>query len=150
VRAIRASAAGVVAMASVAAVAQQPELVPGRGLLPKPYQRPARTAGTSPRSFTRDPSGALSRIVFTTSEDPNFNILIRDFIFPPDRQPHTIAFPSAAFLHFFGEPSEVKISGQPLTLHAGDRRAVAADNQVEVTNSGERSFLVRALIVEAK
>lgn len=149
-RGLLASAASVVAMASVAAVAQQPELAPGRGLLPKPYQTPARTAGTSTRSFTRDPSGALSRIVFATSEDPNFNILIRDFIFPPDREPHAIAFPSAAFLHFFGEPSEVKISGRPLALHAGDRAAVAAGNQIEVTNSGERSFVVRALIVEAK
>jgi hypothetical protein len=149
-RAILASAASLVAMASVASFAQQPELAPGRGLLAKPYQTPARPAGPSARSFTRDPSGALSRTVFTTSEDQNFDILIRDFNFPPDRQPHTITFPSAAFLHFFGEPSEVKISGQRLTLHAGDRTAVAADNQIEVTNSGERSFVVRALIVEAK
>jgi hypothetical protein len=149
-RAILASAASLVAMASVAVFAQQPELTPGRGLLPKPYQTPPRPAATSSHSFTRDPSGAFSRTVFTTTEDPNFNILIRDFSFPPDHQPHTINFPTAAFLHFFGEPSEVKISGQPLTLHAGDRTAVAANNQLEVTNSGERSFVVRALIVEAK
>jgi hypothetical protein len=139
------------ATATLAALAQQPNLAPGRELLPQPYEAPTKLEGRPPpHPLARDPSGALSRTIFETDDDPNFKILIQDFSFPPDRHPHVITFPSGVFLHFFGEPIEIKIAGQPLGLRAGERTAAAADTQIEVVNSGKRAIVVRALMVKAK
>ena len=92
-------AAGIACLALATAFAQEPKLaLEGRGLLPRP---PAATPeGPTPtHSFWRDPSGGLSRIIFETDENPDFRLIIRDFSFPPDKQPHTIALPFAAFFH---------------------------------------------------
>jgi hypothetical protein len=143
--------ASLAAMSSLVALAQGTKVEPGRGLLPKPDERPAKLEGVpTPYSFKPDPSGGLSRTILETDEDPNFKIIVRDFMIPPDKVPHTVTFSSALFLHFFGEPDSVKVSGQPFTLHAGERTAIAANAPVEVVNKGERSIVVRALIVEAK
>jgi hypothetical protein len=135
---------------SIAAFAQQTVIEPGRGLLPRPYATPKKLEGHPAHPYTRDPSGVLARTIFETSDDPNFNIIIKDFTFLPDRQSHTISFPSGVFLHFFDELDYVKIAGLPITFHAGQRTAVAASTPIEVVNSGERIVTVRALIVEAK
>jgi hypothetical protein len=86
---------GVAAIAGIAASvgiapAQEPKLAPeGRGLLPKPTA--ATPEGPTPAySFWRDPSGEfLSRTIFETDENPDFKLVIRDFAFPPDKQPHS-------------------------------------------------------------
>ena len=108
-------AAGVAAVASSAAFAQEPKLAPeGRGLLPRP---PASTPeAPDPHRFSVGPSGVLSRTVFETDEDPNFRLIIRDFSFPPDKQPHTITLPSAAFLHVLSGKGEITIAKQRVEL----------------------------------
>ena len=137
---------------AIQAWAQEPQLAPeGRGLLPNPTEIPATLGGTPPpHPFEPDPSGGFSRTVFETDEDPNFKLVIRDFIFPPDKQPHTLTLPSAAFLHFLGEPGEISIAQQRSALTAVARTAVPAGAPIELVNNGEYPVVVRILILEAK
>src|SRR5215469_11992641 len=134
------------------ACAQEMRLAPeGRGLLPKPAEMPATLQGVPPpHPFTPDQSGGLSRTVFETDEDPNFKIVIRDFSFPPDKQPHSVTLPSAALLHLLDEPGEISIAKRRLVLTAGARTVVPAGAPIEVMNRSERAIVVRAFIVEAK
>jgi hypothetical protein len=145
-------AAVIVGVASTVASAQELQLAPeGRGLLPEPAEMPTTLVGTSTlQPFEGDSSGVVSRTIFETSADPDFKITIRDFAVPPDGQPHTITLPSGAYLHFFGEPGGVTIANNPTAIHMGMRIALAAGAPVEVTNNGERSLVIRALIVEGK
>jgi quercetin dioxygenase-like cupin family protein len=142
----------VAAMASVAAFAQQPKLAPeGRGLLPKPAEMPATLDGTPPsHPFVSDPSGGFSRAIFETDDHPDFKLVIRDFAFPPDRQPHTVTFPSGAFIQILSGKAEVSIAEQRLTLSPVAGTAVPAGAPIEVVNNGEHAVVVRVLIVEAK
>ncbi len=135
-----------------AASAQEPQLAPeGRGLLPKPAELPATLGGTPPpHPFMPDPSGGFSRTIFETDENPDFRIMIRDFSFPPDKQPHTVTFPSAAFAHLLSGTGEISIAKKRLELAPGARTTVPAGAPIEVVNSGEHAVVVRALIVEAK
>lgn len=132
--------------------AQEPQLArEGCGLLPKPAEMPATLGGTAPpHPFVRDPSGGFSRTIFETDEDPNFKLVIRDFSFPPDKQPHIVTLPSAAFLEFLSGPGEFSIANERLGLPTRSRTAVPASAPIEVVNSGEYPVVVRALIVEAK
>jgi hypothetical protein len=100
--------------------------------------------------FVSEPWGGFSRTLFEADEDPNFKLVIRDFSFPPDRQPHTITLPSAAFLHILGEQAEISIAKQQLALTPAARTVVPAGAPIEVVNNGEFALVVRALIVEAK
>jgi quercetin dioxygenase-like cupin family protein len=142
-------AAGAAAVASSAAFAQQPALAPeGRGLLPRP---PASTPeAPDPHRFSVNPSGVLSRTVFETDEDPNFRLIIRDFSFPPDKQPHTVTLPSAAFLHVLSGKGEISVAKQRVELTPLARTRVPAGAAIEVVNSGESPVILRGLIVEAK
>jgi hypothetical protein len=143
--------ASLAAIASIAAFAQEPQLAPkGRGLLPKPTELPQTLGGLRPpHLFKPDPSGVFSRTIFETDEDPNFKLIIRDFSFPPDKQPRAINLPSAAFIQLLSGPDEVSIAKQRMALGAA-RTAVPASEPIEVTNSGEQPVVVRALILEAK
>jgi hypothetical protein len=143
-------AAGVAAVASSAAFAQEPKLAPeGRGLLPRP---PAATPeAPDAHRFSVGPSGVLSRTVFETDEDPNFRLIIRDFSFPPDKQPHTIALPSAAVLHLLSGKAEISVAKQRMGLtNLARTPPVPAGAPIEVVNSGESPVILRGLIVEAK
>jgi hypothetical protein len=143
-------AAGAAAVASSAAFAQELKLAPeGRGLLPRP---PAATPeAPDAHRFSVGPSGVLSRTVFETDEDPNFRLIIRDFSFPPDKQPHTIALPSAAVLHLLSGKAEISVAKQRLGLTPLARTPpVPAGAPIEVVNSGESPVILRGLIVEAK
>jgi hypothetical protein len=140
---------GIIAGGGVA-WAQEPQLArEGRGLLPKPTA--ATPEGPTPaNSFWLDPSGGFSRAIFETDENPDFKLTIRDFAFPPDKQPHTVALRSAAFLHLLSGLGEISIAKQRLALTAVARTSVPAGAPIEVVNSGEYPVVVRALIVEAK
>jgi len=100
--------------------------------------------------FSVDPSGGLSRTIFETDEDPNFRLIFRDFSFLPDKQPHTIALPSAAFLHVLSGKGEVSIAKQRTEVSGLARTPVPAGAPIEVVNSGESPVVLRGLIVEAK
>src|SRR5262249_8765437 len=132
--------AGLVALLSISAFAQQPQLAPeGRGLLPKPVEMPARLEGMRPpHAFEPDPSGGFSRIVFSTDEHPDFKLVIRDFSFPPDRKAHTITLPSSGVLHLLSGSGEVSIAKQPLTPAPAARAAVPFGAPIDVVNSGEQ------------
>lgn len=145
-------ATSLASMTSIAAFAQESKLAPeGRGLLPKPAEMPATLQGTTqPYPFQPDPSGGFSRTIFETDEDPNFKLVIREFSFPPDRQPHTITLPSAAFVHFLGEPGEISVAKKRLALTPAAGTGVPAGAPIDVVNNGEQHVVVRALIVELK
>jgi hypothetical protein len=145
-------ATSLAAMVSIAAFAQELQLAPeGRGLLPKAAEIPAALRGTPPpHAFEPDPSGGFSRTIFETDEHPNFKIVIRDFTFPPDRQPHTVTLPSTAFLHLLSGHGEIGIAKQRLALTPLARTAVPFGAPIDVVNSGEQHVVVRALILEAK
>jgi hypothetical protein len=132
------------------AFAQEPKLAAeGRGLLPRP---PAATP-EGPRAahpFYVDPSGALSRTIFETDEDPNFRLIIRDFIFLPNKHPDTVTLPSGAFLHILSGKGEVSIGKKPMALTLPARTPVSPGAPIEVGNSDEYPVEVQALIVEAK
>ena len=109
---------------------------------------PAALRGTpQPHPFVTD---GFSRTVFETDGDPNFKIVIRDFSFLPDKQPHTVTLPSAAFVHLLSGPREIRVAKKPLELALGARTAVPAGTAIEVVNNGEYPVVVRALIVESK
>jgi hypothetical protein len=126
-------AAGVAAVASSAAFAQEPKLVPeGRGLLPRPPATMPEAPGA--HQFSVGPSGVLSRTVFETDEDPNFRLLFQDFSFPPDKQPHALTLPSAAVLHLLSGKAELSVAKQrvefsPLAEDAGHTRQRAHRNR---------------------
>jgi hypothetical protein len=148
---------GVAAVVGIAAGvgiarAQEPQLArEGRGLLPPPAEMPATLGGAPPeRTFWRDPSGGFSRTIFETDENPDFKLIIRDFAFPPDKQPHTVTLRSAAFLHLLSGLGEISIAKQRLALTHVARTSVPAGAPIEVVNNGEYPVVVRALIVEAK
>jgi quercetin dioxygenase-like cupin family protein len=143
-------AVGVATIASSATFAQQQKLAPeGRGLLPRP---PAATReAPNAQRFSVGPSGVLSRTVFETDEDPNFTLSFRDFSIPPDKQPHAITLPSAAFLHVLSGKGEISVAKQRVELTALARTpALPAHAPIEVTNSGDYPMVLRGLIVEAK
>jgi hypothetical protein len=142
-----AAAVGIAAWGGVAC-AQDKQVAPeGLGQRSTPAQMPA----TPPEHpFVSEPWGGFSRTLFEADEDPNFKLVIRDFSFPPDRQPHTITLPSAAFLHILGEQAEISIAKQQLALTPAARTVVPAGAPIEVVNNGEFALVVRALIVEAK
>jgi quercetin dioxygenase-like cupin family protein len=100
--------------------------------------------------FSPDPSGGFSRTIFETDENPDFRLVIRDFAFPPDKQPHTVTLRSAAFLHLLSGPGEISIAKQRMALTPAARTSVPAGAPIEVVNNGEYPVVVRALIVEAK
>jgi hypothetical protein len=145
-----ATSAILAASLSTAAFAQEPKLAPeGRGLLPRP---PAATReAPAVRRFSVDPSGGLSRTIFETDEDPNFRIVIRDFSFLPDKQPHALTLPSAAVLQLLSGNAEISVAKQRMELtNLARTPPVPAGAPIEVVTSGEYPVVVRALIVEAK
>jgi quercetin dioxygenase-like cupin family protein len=134
------------------ACAQSPNLAPeGRGLLAQPAEAPTELGGVPPpHVFARDASGVFSRDLFQTSEDPGFNIVIRDYSFPPDKQKHQIALPSGAFAHLISGPGDVTIANNRKDLRLAPRISVPANAPIEITNNGEEPTVVRMLIVEPK
>jgi quercetin dioxygenase-like cupin family protein len=142
---------GIIAGVGVA-WAQEPQLArEDRGLLPAPAKMPAALGGNPPTHlFVSDPSGGYSRTIFETNENPDFKLTIRDFAFPPDKQPHTVTPRSAAFLHLLSGLGEISIAKQRLALTPVARTSVPAGAPIEVVNNGEYPVVVRALIVEAK
>ena len=151
-RLLFALATSVATIASITAVAQEPQLAPeGQGLVPKAAEIPAALLGPPPpHAFEPDPSGGFSRTIFETDGDPNFKLVIRDFSFPPDRQAHTLILPSTAFLHLLSGPGEISVAKQRLSLTPVARMAVPAGAPIDVLNSGEQHIVVRALILEPK
>jgi quercetin dioxygenase-like cupin family protein len=142
--------ASLAAMVSIAAFAEEPKLAPeGRGLLPRPPAA-AREGPTAAHPFYRDPSGEFSRTIFETDEGPDFRVIIRDFSFPPDKEPHTVTLPSGAFLHILSGKGEISVGKQPMALTPLARTPVSAGAPIQVVNNGEYPLVVRALIVEAK
>ena len=143
-------AAALAGVALTTAFAQEPKLAPeGRGLLPRPTERTPE-GPTPAHLFSPDPSGGFSRTIFETDENPDFRLVIRDFAFPPDKQPHTVTLRSAAFLHLLSGPGEISIAKQRMALTPAARTSVPAGAPIEVVNNGEYPVVVRALIVEAK
>jgi len=147
-------AAGLAAVLSVSAFAQGPQPEPplapeGHGLLPRPSAATPGAPG-SEHQFQPDPSGGFSRTVFETDENPDFKLVIRDFSFPPDKQPHVVTLGSAAVLHLLSGPGEISIAKQRLALTPAARTPVPAGAPIEVVNNGDHAVVVRALIVEAK
>jgi quercetin dioxygenase-like cupin family protein len=143
-------AAGVAALVSSTAFAQQEKLAPeGRGLLPRP---PAATReAPDAHRFSVGPSGVLSRTVFETDEDPNFRLIFQDFSFPPDKQPRAVTLPSAAFLHVLSGKGEISVAKQRVELTPLARTpAIPANAPIEVVNSGDYPMVLRGLVVEAK
>jgi hypothetical protein len=142
-------AAGVAAVASSAAFAQEPKLAPqGRGLLPPP---PVSTPeAPNAHRFSVGPSGVLSRTVFETDEDPNFRLIFQDLSFPPDKQPRTVTLPSAAFLHVLSGKGDISVAKQRVELTPLARTPAPAGAPIEVVTSGDYPVVVRVLIVEAK
>lgn len=143
--------AGIAFVASSATFAQERALAPeGRGLLPRP---PATIpeAPTDALQFSADPLGGLSRTVFETDDDPNFRLIIRDFSFPPDNQPHTVPVPSAIFLRVLSGKGEIRVAKQRVELTPlGRTPAIPNGAPVEVVNSGDYPMVLTGLIVEAK
>jgi|SRR4029453_14464972 hypothetical protein len=130
----------------------------GSGLLPKPAKMPSTFGGVPPaHPFRPDPSGGCSRTIFATDEDADFKAVIRDFSFPLDGRPHSIAFPSAAVVHRLSGFGAVSVSNQQLLVTPRARIAVPTGAPIKptgapikVTNSGDEPVVIRALIVEAK
>lgn len=145
-------AASFAAAISIAAVAQEPQSAPeGRNLLLKPAGAPSTRQHVPPgHTFVPDPSGGFSRIIFETEENPDFKITIRDFAFPPDRQPHSVSIPSHAFIHLLSGEGEISVSKKRLELMPGARLAVYAGAQLEVIAGGNSLVVVRAFVVEVK
>ena len=102
------------------------------------------------RSFLPDPSGGFSRTVFETDVSPDFKITIRDFAFPPDRQPRAVSLPSSAFVHLLSGGAAISIARKPVELPPGARSPVPAGAPIEVMNNSENPVVIKALVIEAK
>jgi hypothetical protein len=141
-----------IAMSTGTACAQNPKLAPeGRGELAQPAEAPAKLGGVSPSHvFAPDASGAFSRTIFVTSEDPDFTITIRDYSFPPDKQKHTIVLPSGAFAYWISGSGDMTVAKNRMDLSSIARASLPANAPIEVTNNGEEPIVVRMLIVEVK
>ena len=139
-------------MSCLAAAAQTTDLAPeGRGLLAQPTETVRDLGGVPPpHVFAPDPSGAFSRTIFETDEDPDFRIIVREYSFPPDKQKHTVILSSGAFARLVSGPGEMTIANNRLDLSSIARASLAANTPIEVTNNGEQPIVVRVLIMEAK
>jgi quercetin dioxygenase-like cupin family protein len=123
----------------------------GRGFLPHSAEVRPEGGGVPPSHVLEpDASGGISRTIFSTDEDPNFNITIREYSFPPDQQTHTVTLPSAAFIHLLSGSGKISVAKRPLDVSSAARSAVPADVPIDVATDGDDPLVVRALIVEAK
>ena len=130
--------------------AEEQQLAPeGRGLLPKTTGTTPQEQSNLPHVFRADPSGSLSRTIFETDEDPNFRLIIREFSFPPDRQPYSLTLPFGALVHLPIGTAEISVGKKRLETPEA-RTAVPAGVPIEIFNYGEYPVVLRAIIVEAK
>jgi hypothetical protein len=100
--------------------------------------------------FVSDASGALSRTIFETQDDPDFNITIRDFSFPPDGRPHVVTLRSGASLSLLSGSGEIAVDDKPQSFADDSKVAVAANASIKVVNTSGQPVVLRATIVEAK
>jgi hypothetical protein len=125
----------------------------GRGLLPEPSAAAddATLGGVPPaHPFVSDPSGGFSRVLFQSSDDANFNVTIRDYSFPPDKQARSVTLPAGGLLQLFSDVAAVSIAKQPVEAAAAAMVAVPAGAPVEVTNGGDSAAVIRVYLFEAK
>ena len=114
-----AAAALIVPLACLSARAQDGPLADqGRGLPPA-------------HPFVSDPSGGFSRVLFQSSDDPNFNVTIRDYSFPPDKQARSVTLPAGALLQLLSDAPAVSVAKQPVEAAAAAIVAVPAGAPVE-------------------
>lgn len=144
--------AGCLAAMALPASAQDDQLAAqGHGLLPEPTVAADATLGgiPPPHPFVSDPSGGYSSVLFQSTEDPNFNVTIRDYSFPPDQQAHTLTLPTGALLQTRSDTGEISIAKERVPA-ATARIAVPAGAPVEVTASGDTAAVVRVYSFETK
>jgi hypothetical protein len=142
----------VVTGACLPALAQDgPLAAEGHGLLPEPSAAADATLGgvASVHPFVSDPSGGFSRVLFQSSDDANFNVTIKDYSFPPDRQARRITLPGGALLQLRDDVAAVTVAQQRVEAVAA-RVAAPAGAPVEVTNGGDTAAVIRVLLFEAK
>jgi hypothetical protein len=130
---------------------QERPLAPeARGLLPE-EQSVGPVPFVTPNAFVADPaSGGTSRIVFQSDANPDFNIVIRDFSFPPDDQSHALSLPLGGLLEIISGQGDIAIGDNRTTLDAAIRVETPRGAPVSVVNTGHQPVVVRALILEAK
>lgn len=135
-----------------AAFAQNAPLAPrGVGLIPAPPQAPTSLAGAPPaHPFIASPSGEFSRVIFQTSEGPNFNIVIRDYFFPPSPQMYRVTLAKGGLLHLLSGQGDVRIANEPMPAKTSTRTIVPLAAPLTVTNRGEVPVVVRVLTLEPK
>jgi mannose-6-phosphate isomerase-like protein (cupin superfamily) len=100
--------------------------------------------------FLSDASGAFSRTIFETHDDPDFNITIRDFSFPPDGRPHVVTLRSSAVLSLLSGFGDIVVDDKPQSFTNDSRVTVPANASVQVVDTSEQPVVLRATIVEAK
>jgi hypothetical protein len=140
-------------MACFPASAQDgPLATEGHGLLPEPSAAADATlGGVAPaHPFVSDPSGGFSRVLFQSSDDANFNVTIRDYSFPPDKQARSVTLPAGALLQLRNDVAAVTVAKQRVEAAAAARVAVPAGAPIEVTNGGDSAAVIRVFLFEAK
>lgn len=132
--------------------AQGTELAPrGVGLIPPPAETAAPLAGAPPaHPFIRNPSGEFSRIIFATDEGPNFNIVIRDYFFPPNPQTYNVMLLYGGLLRLLSGHADVRINNEPMPAKTSTRAVVPIAAALSVTNYGEIPVVLSVLTLEAK
>jgi hypothetical protein len=123
----------------------------GQGLLPEPPQAPATLEGAPPaHPFEPDAAGTLSRTLFSSDEDPNFKIVVRDISIPPDQQTHTLNLPTAALVQLRGAGAEIRIRQQRIEPVGAPRMTATAPTAMDVVNTGQANTVIRTYGIEVK
>lgn len=123
----------------------------GRGVLSPPATVPERLSETASQdAFVANTSGLYSRTVFATTQDPDFNIAIRDFSVPPKTGPLTLRLESPAALEKRSGQGIIKVANESSQIRQDSIISVPMGASIELENPNEQELIVRIYSVEAK
>ena len=127
-----------------------PRAPEGHGILARPDKAASKLQTTSNSHPFHLLSGRVfTRTLFVARDAPGLTIEIRDLAVAPGGAVHRLRLPTAALLEIRDGRGAISDDGRQLTMQ-GAPAAVAADSTLDITNIGQRLFVLRLYIVGGK
>jgi hypothetical protein len=120
-------------------------------LLPPPAEPPASLAGAPvAHPFLSDAAGGFSRVVFESSDAPDFKVTIREFSFPPSQPIQTLRLSVGGIVHVLSGEGAVLVGNVRLAVNAAARAVITSGTTLSVANTGQQPLTFRVLSVDPK
>src|SRR5579862_4807309 len=116
----------------------------GRGLLPQPITRANSSFFLSSKNSLKQESANLySRLLFETSDDPNFRIRIKDLSIPPRMTSADLKMPADTIVEIITGLGKLTIENKEHNWKQGTIILVHKDVPMTLVNDGDREMIVR-------